>query len=55
MMQKSIDLKDRKILRSIELHPDLKSDAVKRMLNELCADAVKRARTQKVVVIIATD
>lgn len=55
MTQKSIDPKCKKMLRSIELHPDLKPDAVKRMLNELSADATKHARTQKVVVIIATD
>ena len=55
MTQKPVDLKNKKILHSVELHPDLKPDAVKRMLNELSADATKRARTQIVRVIIAID
>jgi hypothetical protein len=54
MMRKSIDIKDRKILRSIELHPDLKPEAMKRMLNELSTDAMKRARN-RVVYLIITD
>ena len=52
MTQKSVDLKGKKILRSIELHKDLKPEAVRRMLNELSADATKRARTTKIAIII---
>ena len=55
MTQKPIDLKNKKVLHSIELHPDLKPDAMKRMLNELSADATKRARTQVVRVVIMND
>ena len=55
MTQKTVDLKNKKALRSIELSPDLKPDAVKRMLNELSADATKRARTQVVRVVIVND
>ena len=52
MTQKPIDLKGKKILRSVELHPDLKSEAVRRMLNELSTDATKHARTRIVHVTI---
>ena len=52
MSQPSNDLKNRKLLRSIELHPDLKPEAVKRLLNELSADATKHARTQKITIAI---
>ena len=55
MTQKPIDLKGKKILRSIELSPDLKPEAIRRMLNELSADATKRAHTQVVQVIIVSD
>ena len=55
MTQKPIDLKGKKILRSIELSPDLKPEAVKRMLNELSADATKRARTQCITVTVLSD
>jgi hypothetical protein len=55
MTDKPIDLKGRKVLRSVELHPDLKPEAVRRMLNELNADATKRARTQVIKIIIASD
>jgi len=51
MTDKPIDLKGRKVLRSVELHPDLKPEAVRRMLNELNADATKRARTSKIIVV----
>jgi len=54
MNQSSNDLKNRKLLRSIELHPDLKPEAVKRLLNELSADATKHARTQKIKIAILT-
>ena len=52
MTQKPIDLKGKKILRSVELNPDLKPEAVRRMLNELSADATKHARTNKIAIII---
>jgi len=52
MTQKPIDLKGKKILRSVELNPDLKPEAVRRILNELSADATKRARTNKIAIII---
>ena len=52
MTQKPIDLKGKKILRSIELSPDLKPEAVRRMLSELSADATKHARTRIVHVTI---
>jgi hypothetical protein len=52
MTQKPIDLKGKKILRSIELNPDLKPEAVRRMLNELSADATMHARTNKIAIII---
>ena len=52
MTQKPIDLKGKKILRSVELNPDLKPEAVRRMLSELSADATKRARTRMVRVTI---
>jgi hypothetical protein len=52
MTQKPVDLKGKKILRSVELSPDLKPEAVRRMLNELSADATKRARTQVLHVTI---
>jgi DNA-binding protein YbaB len=55
MTQKSVDLKGKKVLRSIELHKDLKPEAVRRMLNELSADATKRAHTQVIQVIIISD
>jgi len=55
MTQKPIDLKGKKILRSIELNPDLKPEAVRRMLNELSADATKRARTQDITVTVLSD
>jgi len=55
MTQKSIDLKNMKVLRSVELSPDLKPEAIKRLLNELSADATKRARTQVVHVVIVFD
>ena len=55
MTDKPIDLKGKKILRSVELNPDLKPVAVRRMLNELNADATKRARTQVVKIIIVSD
>ena len=55
MTQKLIDLKGKKVLRSIELHKDLKPEAIRRMLNELSADATKRAHTQVIKVIITTD
>jgi hypothetical protein len=55
MTQKPSDLKGKKILRSIELNPDLKPEAVRRMLNELSADATKRARTQGITVIVLSD
>jgi hypothetical protein len=52
MTNKPFDLKNKKVLCSIELHPDLKPDAMKRILNELSADATKHARTKSVWVII---
>ncbi len=52
MTQKPIDLKGKKILRSVELNPDLKPEAVRRMLSELSADATKRAHTNKIAIII---
>lgn len=52
MMQKSIDIKNRKILRSIELHPDLKPEAVKRMLNELSTDVIKEAKATTILIAI---
>jgi len=52
MTQKSVDLKGKKVLRSIELHKDLKPEAVRRMLNELSSDATKRARTTRIAIII---
>ena len=52
MTHKPIDLKGKKILRSIELNPDLKPEAVRRILNELSADATKRARTHVLHVTI---
>ena len=55
MTQKPIDLKGKKILRSVELSPDLKPEAVRRMLNELSADATKHARTQGIIVIVLSD
>ena len=55
MTQKSVDLKGKKILRSVEIHPDLKPEAVRRILNELSADATKRAHTQVIQVIIISD
>lgn len=55
MMQKPVDLKGKKVLDSIELHPDLKPEAIKRLLNELSADATKSARTQKTYVAILAD
>jgi hypothetical protein len=55
MTQKAIDFKGKKVLRSIELHKDLKPEAVRRLLNELSADATKRAHTQVVRVIIVAD
>ena len=55
MTQKSVDLKGKKVLRSIELHKDLKPEAVRRMLNELSADVTKRAHTQVIQVIIISD
>jgi len=51
-MQKPVDIKGKKALGSIELHPDLKPEAVKRLLSELSADATKHARTHKVVIVI---
>lgn len=51
-MQKPIDIKGKKVLGSIELHPDLKPEAVKRLLSELSADATKRARNGRIVIII---
>ena len=55
MTQKPIDLKGKKILRSVELNPDLKPEAVRRMLNELSADATKRARDQRIYLIVAKE
>jgi hypothetical protein len=55
MTQKTVDLKGKKVLRSIELHKDLKPGAIRRLLNELSADATKRAHTQVVQVIIVSD
>ena len=55
MTQKPFDLKGKKILRSIELSPDLKPEAVRRMLSELSADATKHARTQGITVIVLSD
>ena len=55
MTQKPIDLKGKKILRSVELSPDLKPEAVRRMLNELSADATKHARTQCITVTVLSD
>ena len=55
MTQKPIDLKGKKILRSVELNPDLKPEAVRRILNELSADATKRARTQGIAVTVLRD
>ena len=52
MTQKSVDLKGKKVLRSIELHKDLKPEAVRRILNELSAEATKRAHTTKIAIII---
>ena len=52
MTDKPIDLKGRKVLRSVELHPDLKHEAIRRMLNELNADATKRARTGRISIVI---
>lgn len=52
MMKKPNDLKNKKVLRAIELSPDLKPDAIKRLLIELSADATKRARTNKIIVVI---
>ena len=55
MTQKPVDLKGKKILRSIELNPDLKPEAVRRMLSELSTDATKHARTQGITVIVLSD
>lgn len=55
MTQQLLDVKGKKVLRSIVLHKDLKPEAVKRMLNELSADATKRAHTQVIKVIIVSD
>ena len=55
MTQKAIDLKGKKVLRSIELHKDLKPESVRRLLSELSVDATKRAHTQVVRVIIIAD
>jgi hypothetical protein len=55
MTQKSIDLKNMKVLRSVELSPDLKPEAIKRFLNELSADATKRARTHKVTIAVISN
>jgi hypothetical protein len=52
MTNKTLDLKGKKVLRSIELHKDLKPEAVRRMLNELSVDATKRAHTQKIVIVM---
>ncbi len=52
MMHKPVDIKGKKVLGSIELHPDLKPEAVKRLLSELSADATKRARTNRIAVVI---
>jgi hypothetical protein len=55
MTQKPINLKGKKVLRSIELHKDLKPESIRRMLNELSADATKRAHTQVIQVIVVSD
>ena len=52
MTQKPINLKGKKVLRSIELHPDLKPEAVKRLLNEMSANATKRARINSIAIVI---
>lgn len=52
MTEKPIDFKGKKVLRSIELHEDLKPEAIRRMINELSVDATKRAHTQKIIIVM---
>ncbi len=55
MTQKQIDLKGKKILRSIELNPDLKPEAVRRMLNELNQEAMVSAKRKPTTVVIYSE
>jgi DNA-binding protein YbaB len=55
MTQKPIDLKGKKILRSIELNPDLKPEAVRRMLNELNQEAMVSAKRKPTTVVIYSE
>ena len=55
MTQKPIDLKGKKILRSIELNPDLKPEAVRRMLNELNAEVMKSANRNRITLVIYSE
>ena len=55
MTQKPIDLKGMKILRSIELNPDLKPEAVRRMLNELNQEAMVSSKRKPTTIIIYSE
>jgi DNA-binding protein YbaB len=55
MTQKPIDLKGKKILRSVELNPDLRSEAVRRILNELNQEAMVSAKRKPTTVVIYSE
>jgi hypothetical protein len=55
MTQKSVDLKGKKVLRSIELHPDLKPQAMKRILDELNADVMKTSNRKRITLVVYSD
>lgn len=55
MTDKPIDLKGKKVLRSIELHKDLKPEAVRRILNDLSNDALKKCKTERISILLIKD
>jgi hypothetical protein len=55
MMQKPIDLKGKKVIRSIELHKDLKPDAIRRMLSELSAEASSASTRKKILLVLYSE
>jgi len=55
MTQKPINLKGKKFLSSIELHPDLKPGAVKRLLSEVSVEASSLSKRKKILIVVYSD
>jgi hypothetical protein len=55
MTQKPSDLKGKKILRSVELNPDLKPEAVRRMLSELNQEAMVSSKRKPTTIVIYSE